>query len=66
VDADGGVWFLTANGGDQIERLNPSTGEVDAKESVTGSPIFISPSGDHVWIGTYQGQLIRFDIAPSE
>jgi hypothetical protein len=63
LDGLGGVWFLTVRSDGQVERLNPSTGSVDAAESVSGTPIFISSSPGTVWVGTYEGQLIRLDVA---
>ena len=62
LDGDGGVWFITAGSGD-VERLDPSTGAIDATETMTDTPIFISVTVDEIWVGTYEGRLFRFDIA---
>ncbi len=59
---DGGVWFFGAKG---LERLNPSTGETDVHQELPGTPIFITPSPGGLWVGTYEGQMIRFDVVPS-
>jgi streptogramin lyase len=61
LDDRGGVWFLTAGTG-EIERLDPSSGEITDAGSVTGTPIFIAPADSHVWVGTYEGHPVRFDI----
>lgn len=57
---DGGIWFLGDRG---LNRLNPSTGEVDETVHVGGEPIFIVPSPGGLWIGTYGGSLVRFDVS---
>jgi hypothetical protein len=62
VGADGGIWFL---GGRGLERLNPSTGETDVREHLDSTPIFISPTDDGLWVGTYEGDLIRFQVRAS-
>ena len=62
LDGDGGVWFITAGSGN-VERLDPSTGDIDATETMTGTPIFISVTVDEIWVGTYEGRLFRFDLA---
>jgi len=62
VGADGGIWFL---GGKGLERLNPSTGETDVRERLDATPIFISPTDDGLWVGTYEGDLIRFQVRAS-
>ncbi len=59
VGEDGGIWFLA---GDHLERLNPSTGETDIDVAVPGKPIFIVPTRGAIWVGTYEGDLIRFDV----
>jgi TolB protein len=61
VGEDGGIWFL---GGGDLNRLNPSTGEVDVTLRVRGTPIFIVPSLDGLWVGTYEGNVVRFDVSP--
>lgn len=60
VGEDRGVWTLGNRG---LNRLNPSTGEVDATVHVPGTPIFIVTSRGGLWIGTYEGGLIRFDVS---
>ena len=62
LDGDGGVWFITAGSGG-VERLDPSTGAIDATETMTDTPIFISVTVDEIWVGTYEGRLFRFDLA---
>lgn len=57
VGADGGVWFLA---GERLQRLNPATGEIDVKATVEGTPIFLTPSDDGVWVETYEGDLVFF------
>jgi hypothetical protein len=59
IGDDGGVWFLSGAG---LERLNPSTGETDVDQPLPGTPIFIAPSVGGLWIGTYDGKLIRYDV----
>jgi hypothetical protein len=59
IGQDGGIWFL---GGKGLERFNPSTGETDVDLSVGGTPIFIQSTNGGIWVGTYEGDLIRFDV----
>jgi hypothetical protein len=59
VGLDGGIWFLS---GDHLKRLDPSTGTTDVGVSVPGGPIFIAPTRGGIWVGTYKGDLIRFDV----
>ncbi len=61
LGSDGGVWFLTA-GRARLERLNPSTGRTDVTQPIEGTPIFVVPSDGHIWVGTYEGQLLRYDV----
>jgi Tol biopolymer transport system component len=56
---DRGIWFLS---GRTLERFNPSNGTVDVKTTLAGTPIFISPTTDGLWVGTYQGTLIHFVV----
>jgi streptogramin lyase len=63
VGADGGIWFL---GGKGLERLNPSTGATDVRQHLDATPIFISPTDDGLWVGTYEGDLIRFQVRASD
>jgi len=53
---DGGVWFLGAKG---LERLNPTSGEVQSWQSTPDgeTPIFIVVGSEGVWVGTYEGHL---------
>jgi streptogramin lyase len=54
--ADGGIWFL---GGRGLERLNPSTGDLQSWDP-TGDdeePVFVLPTRDGVWVGSYAGPL---------
>ena len=53
---DGGVWFLGAKG---LERLNPTTGEVQSWQSSPDgeTPILIVVGSEGVWVGTYEGHL---------
>lgn len=60
VGDDRGIWFL---GNDGLSRLNLSTGEVDVSVHVRGTPIFIVPSLGGLWVGTYEGDLLRFDVS---
>ncbi|MDP9185307.1 MAG: hypothetical protein M3O29_06540, partial [Actinomycetota bacterium] len=57
VGADGGIWFLGARG---LERLNPSTGDVQSWDP-TGddkeTPVFVLPTREGVWIASYAGPL---------
>jgi hypothetical protein len=55
--ADGGIWFLAESG---LQRLNPATGTVDVHAQVDGTPIFIAPVTDGVWVATYEGDLVFF------
>jgi hypothetical protein len=57
VGADGGVWFLA---GQHLQRLNPATGRVDVKATVEGTPIFLTPADDGMWVETYEGDLVFF------
>ncbi len=59
VGEDSGIWFLS---GDRLKRLNPSTGKTDVDVSVSGTPLFIAPTHGAIWVGTYEGDLIRFDV----
>jgi WD40 repeat protein len=57
VGEDGGIWFLGARG---LERLDPTTGDVQTWDPTNGSketPIFIVPTSDGVWVETYEGPL---------
>jgi hypothetical protein len=55
IGPDRGVWFLGPRG---LERLNPSTGEIDAWPTPKGSAAtFIVPTSAGVWVGTYEGAL---------
>lgn len=56
IGPDGGVWFLGTKG---LERLNPTAGEVQSWKAADDAeePIFIVPSSDGVWVGTYEGAL---------
>jgi hypothetical protein len=56
IGDDHGVWFLGAKG---LERLNPSTGELQAwKPTENGdTPIFVVAGFDGVWVGAYEGSL---------
>ncbi len=56
VGSDGGVWFLGAKG---LERLNPTTGDVQAWPSNPDgeTPILIVVGSKGVWVGTYEGHL---------
>jgi streptogramin lyase len=57
VGADGGIWFL---GGRGLERLNPSTGDVrswDPTGDDKEEPVFVLPTRDGVWVGSYAGPL---------
>jgi len=53
---DRGVWFLGAKG---LERLNPTTGEVQSWQSSPDgeTPILIVVGSEGVWVGTYEGHL---------
>jgi hypothetical protein len=62
IGDDGGVWFLSGSG---LERLNPYTGDTDVDQPLPGTPIFIAPSPGALWIGTYDGKLIRYDVMSS-
>lgn len=56
VGSDGGVWFLGAKG---LERLNPTTGDVQSWTSNPDgeTPILIVIGDKGVWVGTYEGHL---------
>ena len=56
VGGDGGVWFLGAKG---LERLNPTSGDVQSwRSSPDGeTPILIVVGSKGVWVGTYEGHL---------
>ena len=51
VGEDGGIWFLD---GQRLRRLNPATGEIDVTTTVEGTPIFLTPASDGVWVETYE------------
>jgi hypothetical protein len=53
VGPDGGIWFLGARG---LERLNPTTGSVQARPT-SGTPVLVYPSRGGVWMGTYEGDI---------
>ena len=44
---------------------HPTTGQTDVSERIDGTPVFISPTGDGLWVGTYEGDLVRFVVRPS-
>jgi hypothetical protein len=62
VGPDGGIWFLGSEG---LERLDPSMGDVDVTERMGGTPIFITATNDGLLVGTYEGDLLRFDVRAS-
>jgi hypothetical protein len=63
LGTDGGIWFLS---GRTLERFNPSNGRVDVKTPLAGAPIFISPTTDGLWVGTYQGTLVHLVVRSSK
>jgi streptogramin lyase len=56
VGDDGGVWFLGSKG---LERLNPTTGDMQSWRSTPDgeTPVLIVVGADGVWVGTYEGHL---------
>jgi hypothetical protein len=62
VGADGGIWFLGSNA---LERFDPSTGDCDVTERMDGTPIFITATNNGLLVGTYEGELLRFEVRGS-
>ena len=57
VGPDGGIWFLADR---RLQRLNPATGEIDVKATVEGTPIFVTPAVDGIWVETAEGDMVFF------
>ena len=63
---DGSVWFLSGGGNSAVlERLNPSSGQTDVRQSLSGNPVALTVSGSTVWVVQYDGWLERFTVAPT-